>query len=55
MADIKRCRGCDYWRTTGNVSGDSTRFCHHLLATGKRRVEVDGICQSFKPSKGRRS
>lgn len=53
MSDRKKCEGCEYWvsgagQRTG--SGDM-KFCHHLLRTGKRRVEVDGICESRVPHK----
>jgi hypothetical protein len=47
MADIKKCEKCEYW--SGANGGHSFSFCHHLLWTDKRRVEVDGVCRSFEP------
>ena len=44
------CKECYYWRTAGcGTAFNSAKFCHHLLETGKRRVEVDGMCKSLLP------
>lgn len=43
----KECKGCVYWRSAqGGGVGDVLHVCHHLLDTGKRRVEKDGKCIS---------
>lgn len=40
-----RCERCVFWQnSTGN---DSLYFCHHLLITGKRRKDVNGVCLSL--------
>ena len=44
----KECIGCVFWKkayATGGTEG-SLHMCHHLLETGKRRVEKDGKCIS---------
>lgn len=46
-AETQKCDGCDFWQNSG---GEGFRFCHHLLITGKRRVEENGVCMSH--SKG---
>lgn len=47
MADVKKqCRKCEYWTGCNGHSIGENCFCHHLLYTEKRRVEVDGVCQS---------
>jgi hypothetical protein len=49
--DPKLCRKCYYWRTAGSgVATNSMKFCHHLLETKVRRVEVDGVCLSLLPT-----
>ena len=51
MADIhKQCEKCVYWK---GVNGGCNKvhlyhFCSYYLDTGKRRVEIDGICKSIK-------
>lgn len=48
MADTgKQCLFCVYWTGSNGHDAIQLKFCHHLLYTGKRRVEVDGVCQSF--------
>lgn len=47
MADIKQCKNCAYWTGVTGSNGTNMHFCHHILHTGKRRVEVDGVCQSW--------
>lgn len=51
MADVKLCKSCIYWQGYDGISRRHLCFCHHLLITGKRRVEVDGICESRRVSK----
>ena len=48
MADVNtQCKGCHYWLSgSGGYPGGGVKLCHHLLYTGKRRVEVDGVCLS---------
>ena len=51
MADAKKqCSKCKYWTgCNGNADKEYIfKFCHHLLWTDKRRVEVDGVCLSFE-------
>lgn len=48
----EHCNGCVYWKSAGGYR-TSARFCHHLLETGKRRVEVGGICRSRTPKEGK--
>lgn len=44
---MERCRGCVYWRSsTGGQGIPSLYLCHHLLDTGKRRIDQDGECLS---------
>lgn len=52
LADIKQCKQCKYW---GDVHHAFTGmcFCHHLLETKKRRVQVDGVCLSQKKRRGK--
>ena len=45
MSDKSKCKRCRYWRS---FWGGSEAVCHHLLDTDKRRVEVNGVCKSFK-------
>ena len=50
MADVKKqCAYCHYWRTSNGTTpnGKESAFCYHCLDTEKRRVEVDGVCESF--------
>ena len=50
MADVKKqCARCAYWGGTNGHNEINHTFscCHHLLVTGKRRVEEDGVCRSF--------
>lgn len=55
MADKKVCNSCHYWITGGGgYTGGGGKFCHHLLHTGKRRVEIDGVCMSLVPRKRKR-
>lgn len=48
MADIKKqCKDCEYWLSVNGMRHhNEMHFCHHLLKTGKRRVEVNGVCKS---------
>ena len=44
---MERCRGCVYWRASaGGANYESMYMCHHLLDTGKRRIDQDGKCLS---------
>ena len=53
MADVeKQCKHCFRWRgANGENAASKMKFCNHMLDTGKRRVEVDGVCKSFLPRK----
>ena len=51
MADVKLCKSCIYWLGFDGGRRRYACFCHYLLITGKRRVEVDGICESRRMSK----
>lgn len=42
----KQCKGCIYFKMSSGNSGTGTRMCHHLLVTGRRRVDNDGVCGS---------
>jgi len=48
MESQKQCNGCVYWKTARTGSADSF-MCHHLLVTGKRRIDQDGVCLSRTP------
>lgn len=50
MADAKKqCMKCSFWGgANGHYCGSKISFCHHLLCTGQRREEVDGVCRSFR-------
>lgn len=48
LADIKKCRKCEYWRGA-NSNSSEMHFCHHLLDTGKCRQRGEGKdCLSFR-------
>jgi hypothetical protein len=41
--DIKKCRGCIYWRLLGD--GTERRCCHYILDTGISHTEDEnGVC-----------
>ena len=42
----KQCKGCIYFKPSSGNSGAGTLMCHHLLITGKRRIDNDGVCES---------
>ena len=46
--NTKQCKDCIFW---GNAdgSGQTIKFCHHLLLTGKRRKKDGDKCLSKKP------
>lgn len=46
----KQCKGCVFWKKASATGGteNSLHACHHLLETGKRRIEKDGKCLSRK-------
>lgn len=46
MESQKQCKGCVYWRGASGNSGLGTIMCHHMLDTGKRRIDNDGVCGS---------
>lgn len=46
MADVKQCNTCRYWHSLSGWTGGVSKACNHLLETGRRRVEVDGVCKS---------
>lgn len=48
MESQKQCIGCMYWRGANGSSGLGTYFCHHMLDTGKRRIDIEGKCHSWK-------
>ena len=52
MSDTTKCKRCRYWRSFW-AKGEAA--CHHLLDTEKRRVEVNGVCKSFKARRKRDS
>ncbi len=48
MKSQEQCIGCVFWKKaslTGGTEG-SLHVCHHLLETGKRRIDQDGVCLS---------
>lgn len=50
MESQKQCIGCVFWKSARD--GTFTSFmCHHLLVTGKRRIDQDGVCLSRTPEK----
>lgn len=51
MESQKQCVGCVYWRGFWGHSGSGTSVCHHLLDTGKRRIDKKGKCFSKKTEK----
>lgn len=51
MESQKQCIGCMYFRGANGNSGLGTHFCHHMLDTGKRRIDQEGKCLSWKTSK----
>lgn len=45
----KECIGCVFWKNTYTTGCEnSLHACHHLLETGKRRIDKDGVCLSRK-------
>ena len=47
VADIKKCRKCEYWRGIHSFTA-ATKCCHHLLETGRCRERGDGNkCLSY--------
>lgn len=46
QSGTKRCDSCLYWRSLSS-GNECYCACHHLLDTGKRRVEEDGVCKSY--------
>jgi hypothetical protein len=52
LADTKQCEKCKYWGDVHHAKA-GLHFCHHLLETGKRRVQVDGVCMSQKKRRGK--
>ena len=46
MESQKQCKGCVYWKMSSGNSGSGSLMCHHLLVTGKRRNDQDGVCLS---------
>lgn len=42
----KQCKGCIYFKPSSGNSGAGTLMCHHMLITGKRRIDNDGVCES---------
>lgn len=45
-APQKQCKGCVYWRGANGRGGIGSTMCHHMLDTGKRRIDNDGVCGS---------
>lgn len=45
MESQKQCIGCVYWKTARDGAIGSF-MCHHLLVTGKRRIDQNGVCLS---------
>ena len=51
----KRCKGCVYWKSAqGGGTEGTLHICHHLLETGKRRIDQDGKCLSKTTAKQER-
>jgi hypothetical protein len=48
---VERCKKCEYWKSSTGKKAERVSYCDHLLATGKRRVSIDGFCHSFKERK----
>lgn len=47
MKSQEQCKGCVYWKSgAGGAMWEAMYMCHHLLVTGKRRVDKDGECLS---------
>lgn len=46
MESQKQCKGCIYWKMSSGNSGAGSLMCHHLLMTGRRRADNDGVCES---------
>lgn len=51
MSDTNKCKDCQYWRAAWGTS--ELHLCNYLLDTGKRRVEVNGVCKSFNRKRKR--
>ena len=45
-APQKQCKGCIYLKGANGRSGTGTIMCHHMLETGKRRIDNNGVCGS---------
>ena len=49
MADEKVCKTCWYWRNAqGSHANNSMKFCHYMVYTRRRRVDIDGVCKSYR-------
>ena len=49
VAHEEQCKKCRYWKNAhGSYVKHSSKFCHYMFDTGKRRVEIDGVCKSYK-------
>ena len=47
MKSQEQCVGCVYWKSGAGGHENTTLFmCHHLLETGKRRIDQNGVCLS---------
>ena len=44
--ETKQCEKCIYWYDMRGSKDHEESFCHYMLNTGNRRVEIDGVCQS---------
>ena len=42
-----QCKGCRFWGSADGTKS-TVHLCHHLLWTGKRREQKDGVCLSRK-------
>lgn len=49
--NMEQCEGCLFWRPLSSTSA-TEKACHHLLDTGKRHVEENGVCKSKKTGEG---
>lgn len=52
----EQCKGCVYWRgASARYDALTSKCCHHLLDTGKRRVVAeDETCLSRSTKRGKK-
>lgn len=56
MANVEeQCETCLFWHGVNGQRGrESTIFCNYLLEMGRRRTEVNGVCESYLPKNSHR-